>query len=158
MAEVRLSWSACTDTNYLSLDQVNGFQPWLLKFLGLPYILPLLDYLAYQQIFLLPCLRLAAWELLLKTNFVLPGLSPCCVLLWSCFCQPYLLTQIYKLLEDVDSVFWLLYCAQQNAAVHIVVVQMMKIMDCHCDHFDRNPLSTQVSIGCTSLILNLHVI
>lgn len=43
----------------------------------------------------------------------------------------------------------LLYSAQQDA-VHIVVVQMMKVMACHCNHFDRYLLGTQVScMGCT---------
>lgn len=55
--------------------------------------------------------------------------------------EPYLQSQIYKL-EDMDPV--LLLCSAQQDAVPIVVVQMMKMMACQCNHFGEHLFGTQV--------------
>lgn len=71
MTKLRLPWSAPIDRNYLSLDQVSDFEPWLLKFLGLPYtVYLLLNYLAYLAHFfvgvIVAIFEVLVWELLLK--------------------------------------------------------------------------------------------
>lgn len=60
---LRLPCSAYKDTKHLSLVQMSDFQPWFLIFLGLPHIVLLLNYLAYQEIFLLLCLSPQIYKL-----------------------------------------------------------------------------------------------